>query len=363
MRKFFISAMVLFTSIAASMNGLDTRVHAKTQTLAPVHRVTIKAPYGYANGPISVTLSDSEWRVIQRLEPLTKLPSIVQVLPTDTIDWRIEPAAVGSKTLYLSDRALQDTRKYFAAIGVGETWKTTIVIARTQSFIKQELKKLNCYPNLQLTRGVFVMGAAVCDYRVIVINLTGYFFYRYAGQTITAAMENRPEPTLANTYYLNVDRNISGLAHEWMHVVRGSLAEGYVPPDEPAWFREGLAEIMSGLARASSFNKKLNYQRFHVIRIRKFSSWNYRCLKPLSNFRISSSTVSGCEYLRGATAIELLLAYHGGLPNIARLYQDLVNTNDFTTSFRNIYKMSISTFERVADRYANDIHRAASLDN
>lgn len=359
-RNWFLK-ITSIASVLLLLNGqTKSGAVASTEGLYPTHSVTVKAPYGYSAGRISVRLSDSEWRIIKRLEPLTRLPEVIENLPQQTITWKIEESALTSPTLQLGMRALQDTRKIFGLLGVQEE-PVTVVVGRTQKFIKSQLATLNCFPNTESTNGVFVMGAAVCGYKIIVINLTGYFFYRSVGQRITSAMETRAEPRIANFPYLIIDRNVSGLSHEWVHIVRGAMAEGYVPPDEPAWFREGLAEIVAGIARASSFTNRLNYLGFHVIRIRKFSAWPSRCLLPLKSYRQTGQTVSGCEYLRGATALELLLSYHGGLKKIVSLYRDLVETNDFTESFKRNYGFSLSSFEKTADRYANYINQAARL--
>lgn len=352
--KLFVVLSLVFSMLFAT----DSPLSARSNALHPLHNVSLNAPYGYSSGKIRARLSDSEWRISKKLEPLTRLPEVIENLPIDNISWRIEDSATNSETLRLGIRALQDVRKLFVLLGVPED-SFTIIVARTQKFIKSQLSSLNCSPNAELTKGVFVMGAAVCNYKIIVMNLTGYFFYRYAGQTITSAMEKRPEPAMRNFSYLRADRNISGLSHEWIHVMRGQMAQGYVPPDEPAWFREGFAEIMAGIGRASSFNNKLNYVGFHVIRLRKFSVWPSRCALPLRSYRQNSKSVSGCEYLRGATAIELLLADHGGLEKVVSLYKDLVETNDFTESFRRIYGFSMSSFEKAADRYAGYINQAA----
>ena len=50
------------------------------------------------------------------------------------------------------------------------------------------LESIDCFPNLVRTGGVHLMGATLCNRRVVVINLTGYFFLRSAGDRLTSAL-------------------------------------------------------------------------------------------------------------------------------------------------------------------------------
>jgi hypothetical protein len=171
-------------------------------------------------------------------------------------------------------------------------------------------------------------------------------------------MEQRREPPLAATSYRIVGRNISGLAHEWAHVARNRLTNGFVPDNEPAWFREGLGEIISGLALVKSTRNRMTYNHFHMIRLRKFSNWYDTCGASLSKFRSNNSVPRGCEYLRGASAIELLIANYGGIPKIVALYENMRESGDFFSVFKFTYKMSVAQFEARADNYARYISQA-----
>jgi hypothetical protein len=174
-------------------------------------------------------------------------------------------------------------------------------------------------------------------------------------------MEQRPEPALSKTSYVVVGRNISALAHEWTHVARNRLTNGFVPDDEPAWFREGLSEVVSGLALVRSNTIGKTYTHFHMIRLRKFSNWYDRCGASLSKFRKNGSLPSGCEYLRGASAVELLIANYGGLPKIVSLYENMRESGDFFSAFKFTYKMTVGQFEARADNYSRYISQAEHL--
>lgn len=235
------------------------------------------------------------------------------------------------------------------------------IVGRTQNFIKDQIARIGCIPSSAIVNGVYLMGATVCNRNVVVINLTGYFFLRSTTQPITSRMEQRAEPALSATSYLMIDRNFSAIAHEWVHVSRNRLGNDFVPDNEPAWFREGLAEVISGLARVRAYGRAYPYLHFHVIRLRKFFDWNSRCPGPLRYYRSNGRIPSGCEYMKGAIATELLLAKYGGLGKIYELHRHIEETGDFLSAFRTTYGISLSTFERRADLYTSYITRAASI--
>ena len=129
---------------------------------------------------------------------------------------------------------------------------------------------------------------------------------------------------------------------------------------EPAWLNEGMAEVMSGMSSVRASAGKMNYLQFHVIRLRKFANWPSSCRLSLTAYRKISKTLGGCEYLRGAAAVELLIANYGGVRKLMALYDDATDTDDFFSSFQRIYGMSLRAFELRADRYARYITLASN---
>ena len=334
---------------------------ARITPLYPTKVVTITPPRGYTPRPVRVRLSKSEQEMIELLDDIAENWNSDFPPPQKILQWRLEPSVENSRTLELSINILNATRAFLSVPANIGTFPIVIIVARTQKFIKEQVAALNCRPSLESTGGQYLMGATLCDRRVIVINLTGYFFLKSATQFITPEMEQRPEPLMRRTPFAEVDRNLSGLAHEWTHVARNRLTNGFVPNNEPAWFREGLAEIISGLSRVRSSNGLLSYLEFHVIRIRRFSNWSENCTAGLRTYRRTSSSLSGCEYLRGAAAMEMLLARHGGIPKIIELFGNITSTNDFFASFRQVYGFSVAAFEKRADIYAQHIRAATRL--
>jgi hypothetical protein len=334
---------------------------SRVTPLYPTRVVTITPPYGYAPRPVRVRLSKSEQDMIRILQDVavnwnSKFPP-----PRRILQWRIEPSAQKSRTLALSINILYATRAFLSVPDNPGTFPILVIVARSQKFIREQVASVGCRSSAEINGTQYLMGATICDRQVIVINLTGYFFLKSATQLITPAMERRREPRLSRTSYAEVDRNLSGLAHEWTHVARNRLTNGFVPNNEPAWFREGLAEIISGLSRVRASNGRMSYMDFHVIRIRRFSNWTENCRARLRTYRQTSSTVSGCEYLRGAAALEMLLARHGGIPKIIELFGNITSTNDFFASFRQVYGFSVASFEKRADIYARHIRAATRL--
>lgn len=278
-----------------------------------------------------------------------------------SVVWKVESSASSSRTLQLSRQVLAQVQFLFESLGLIRADRTYVVVGRTQQFINDTLEGLDCFPNLVRTGGVHLMGATVCNRRVIVLNLTGYFFLRRAGDVLTTALESRAEPNLGRVDYRIADRNISGLAHEWVHVARASANDGQVAPDEPAWVREGFAELMAGVARVLTFPSRMNYSVFHVVRIRKFTDWEGLCPEPLRRYREDADLLAGCEYYLGAVAMEYLVATKGGLPKAIELFRRSAELLSFSKAFRETYGESFDSFEQRADAYARAI--AALPDN
>lgn len=353
-----IFAIAMLSSTTSAMANPSKIVSEKPLVLEPTRIVTIKPPYGYYSSPVRVRLSRSEIDIIRRLQNLAANWKSLTPPPTNLIRWRIEPIAENSRTVALNISAFHAARAFLSVPFNDATKSIVIIIGRTQEFIRQQVNALGCQPNLALYEGAYIMGATICNRSVIVINLTGYLFVRYLGQPITAQMEQRAEPAISATSYIIADRNLSGLAHEWTHVARNRLTDGFIPDNEPAWFREGLAEIISGLSRVKASNGRMTYLHFHIIRMRKFSNWPNSCGARLSTFRGNSDRPGGCEYLRGAAALELLIANYGGISKIVKLYEHMRESGDFLSSFARTYGMTVSQFEARADKYARYISQA-----
>ena len=328
-------------------------------TLEPTQVVRVIPKFGYATAPIRVRFSHSEIEITKRLQRLatTWTPSIpVQPIPAQFV---IEASAENSPTIETARIAMDAVASLLVRPFDSRPTKTYVIIGRTQEFLQSTLKQVGCVPDLTQTNGVFLMGATLCDRQVIAINLTGYLFLRNRDQQLTSEMETWPEPPIAATSYLIADRNLASLAHEWVHVARALISRGFIPDNEPAWIREGLAEVVSGMARVKASKGRMTYRDFHAIRLRKFIQWPNSCRLPTSSYRGNSSILGGCEYHRGALALELLLANYGGLDKIIRLYDDASRTGDFLQSFRNVYGMNISNFEARADKYFKYVSLAA----
>jgi hypothetical protein len=359
--KVFVVASIATLMISSSSIALQDTSRPQQKTplvLNPTKMVTIKPPYGYYVAPIRARYSKSEVDIVRRMQNIALTWSSANQPIGNTLRWRIEASAADSPTIAIAIPAFYAARA-FLSIPINEsTTPITIIIGRTQAFLRQQVNALACQPQLALYEGEYIMGATICNRSVIVINLTGYLFVRSLTQKITTEMEQRREPSLAKTSYRIVGRNISGLAHEWAHVARNRLTDGFVPDDEPAWFREGLGEVISGLALVKSTNNRMTYNHFHMIRLRKFSNWYDACGASLSKFRRNNSVPRGCEYLRGASAIELLIANYGGIPKIVSLYERMRESEDFFSSFKAVYKMTVAQFEARADNYARYISQA-----
>lgn len=321
-----------------------------------VDRVIV--PYGNTSSPVSVRLTSDERRVISAVQSLIDRRPVPGYDSSRILTWVIEPAADKSLTLAMSRRVLNTLQQIFDVNNFRDTLKTTVVVGRSQSFLRQAVESRGCVPDLSRSNGVFLMASAVCNRRFIVINLTGYFFITSPNQSITTRLEQRREPAIARTSTYVVDRNLSGLAHEWAHIARAASASGSIQPGEPAWIREGFAEVMSGIARVQTFRDKMTYKTFHVLRLRKFSDWTRRCTESLRRYRGDTEQLNGCEYYVGPLAVELLISDYGGLPTLLRLWEENNLRLDFPSAFETVYGMPLSYFETIADEYIDGIVEA-----
>lgn len=354
-------AAIIASTVVISTSGQAATVKTRPTSLQPTLTVSFRPFYGYSPQRVSARLSQSEVQIIKKMQVIADTWSSASPPPVNLLNWRIEPAVAGSPTIALAIDALHEARAFLSVPFNSGTVQIAIIIGRTQKFIQEQVSQFGCKPTLATSNGIYLMGATICNRNVIVINLTGYLFLRSVTQPITSYMENRKEPSLSSMSYLIVDRNLSSLAHEWTHVARNRLSDGFVPDNEPAWFREGLAEIISGLSRVKASQGKYRYAHFHIVRLRKFANWPNICGIRLFAFRTDSQFSRGCEYLSGAAALELLIAKYGGLPRILDLYADIRVSGDFLESFQKTYRMSLREFERRADIYARYISQAANL--
>ena len=342
-----LAAVLAF--VVASTYTVDTARAATPPSGSAV--VSITPPYGYWTPPVRVRLSRAELRVVDRLQRQTTTWTLPAGAVASPLVWHIEPSAQNSPSLALARRVLGGAQKLMAWDDVGLDQLVDVVIGRSQSFINSTVNRLGCSADLSHSGGVWLMGASVCNGRVIVINLTGYLFLRYSGQTITRAMETAKEPSLDRTWYLIAARSMRGLAHEWTHSARLTFALRGATRGEPAWFREGLAETLSGMAAVRGTRGRVSYLEYHVMNQRKFKRWTLTCPGPISRYRPTTTPLDGCEYFVGAAATAILLADHGGIARVLDLYRLAAELGSWVAAFETVYGMSLETFEAKADRY------------
>lgn len=337
-----MSSLVPTTANASSM---------APSALEPISTVTVAPAYGFYTPPIRVRLSETERRIISKLQRQSLTFTPAEPITDRPLRWHIEPSARKSQTLALARRVLFAARTMAAWNGIVVPRTVDIIVGRSQSYIAARVAELGCDPDLAKSAGRFVMGATLCKGTIVVINLTGYLFIRQIDQTITRYMETVAEPAISATWYLIADRNMRSLAHEWIHVSRFAPSSPRTSLNEPAWLREGMAETISGMAAVRATGGRVSYLEHHVISVRKFSRWTERCTKPLREYRGESAKLGGCEYYAGAAAASLLLADYGGIGRVIEWYRATDEIGDWVTAFAVVYGMTLDEFEIKADRY------------
>lgn len=357
-----VQLLLAVTSASAVAPGADDSDGAR---VVPVGRwVTVPSPLGKASKPIRLYLTDLELSVIAGIQRLVNGLELSPEIPLKDQDvtWYVEPVAQRSPTfrlqrdvLYAMNRAIDGRMR------IAETWPFSIVIGRTQKFIHDTLAKLNCRPNLDRFGGAILMGAAVCNRRVVVSNITGYLFLLRADQTLTPDLEVRREKPISDIPYRVVSRASSALAHEFVHIWRAAGLSGQVRYDEPAWFAEGFAEFWAGIGQVLAYPRRLNYLTQHAVRVRDFNDWTQQCTEPLSAYRTTSATVNGCEYHAGLAAVEYLFARYASVATTLDAFARASEYPTFAEGFRGTFGITLEEFEEEATRYIENIRLAERL--
>lgn len=344
-----IAAILVLSLIPASATFSEDGVDGRY--------VQVKPLIGYAIRPIRKFVTFAEFEVIRKVDQRVKAMDELDERGDAIVAWHVESDVEYSPTYRLQQQILHSLRRMLVGVdGFTSGYKMDIVVGRTQGFTMSILDRLGCDPDLSAFDGQILMGAALCNRRVLVTNLTGYLFLRKPGQRITDQMERRKEPPLVETPYQIVARNSSSLAHEWMHFYRMAGLGGRVAPDEPLWFNEGFAEFWADMAKVREFGDHDSLLRFHVVRLRDFYDWARKCPGSLSQYRRDRGT--SCEYHLGVLAVEYLVANYGGLEEAARAFRMDGKIATFAQGFEQLFGVTLSDFETEADRYIETIRKA-----
>lgn len=348
---FFLLAAVLVPAVVAHPGRDADALSGRYVLITPT--------IGAYRKPFRAFLTTRELDVMTRMGSRLRAARKVPRRVVNTGVFHVEPGS-GDSPLFLAQRTvLRELQRVLEKYnGTIADWRVDIVVGRSQAYLKSTLASLGCNANFSPTDGVVQMGAALCGRHYLADNLTGYLFLRSSDDILTGAMERAREPRVGSIPYLIAMRNLSGLAHEWAHIYRAAGQNGRVFTDEPAWVREGLAEIWSGIAIVNSNIARMTYTDWHVIRLRRFLDWSRRCNVKLIDFRTGSPATNGCEYFIGPLAIELLIARHGGLENLIKVFHLNDPEQGFLDDFEEVYGMTLGDFEKEADAYIAGIREA-----
>ena len=321
--------------------------------------VTATPFLGTYKRPIRAFLTTKELDVITRMSSHLRLSQVGLKPAVNRGTWHIEPGLARSEHLSMQRQVVRNLQQVLEKFnGTFAAWKIDVIVGRTQAYIKSRLALLGCAPDLSQTGGEILMGAAVCGRHVLVSNLTGFLFLVAPDQPLTTALETKAEPRASSMPYVLEIRSVEGLAHEWAHSYRAAGQQGRVLVDEPIWVKEGLASMWASVSVVNTFQSRMSYRDWHILRLRKFIHWVDQCDRPLREYRAVVEGTNGCEYFLGPLAIELLVARHGGFQNIVRVFHLHNSAQGFPGDFVQVYGMTIDEFEREADTYIAQIRKA-----
>ena len=335
-------------------------IQAPSPASALSGRYVLATPFlGTYARPVRVFLTTKELDVVTRMSSHLRLSQIRLKPAVNRGVWHIEPGLEKSEHLSMQRQVVRNLQQVLEKFnGTFAAWHIDVIVGRSQSYIKSQLAELGCAPDLSQTGGEVLLGAAVCGRHVLISNLTGFLFLTAPDQPITSAMEQRREPRASSMPYQLEIRSLEGLAHEWAHSYRAAGQQGRVLVDEPAWVKEGLASMWASVSVVNTFQSRMTYRDWHVLRLRKFVHWVDQCNRPLREYRTVQEGTNGCEYFMGPLAVELLIARHGGLQNIVKVFHLHNSAQGFPGDFVQVYGMTIEEFEHEADLYIAQIRKA-----
>jgi len=323
-------------------------------------RYVLATPFlGTYKRPVRAFLTTKELDVVTRMSSHLRLSQRGLKPAVNRGTWHIEPGLERSEHLSMQRQVVRNLQQVLEKFnGTFASWQIDVIIGRTQSYIKSQMASLGCAPDLSQTGNEILMGAAVCGRHVLVSNLTGFLFLTAPDQPLTSVLEARAEPRANSMPYLLEIRSLEGLAHEWAHSYRAAGQQGRVLVEEPAWVKEGLASMWASISVVNTFQSRMTYRDWHILRLRKFVHWVDQCNKPLREYRSVIQGTNGCEYFMGPLAIELLIARHGGLQNVVEVFHLHDSAQGFPGDFVQVYGMTIEEFEHEADLYIAQIRKA-----
>ena len=359
-----MSASVLLASPVAFGMGSSAGGSEGDLFVPPGRWVWVNPRLGKVPRPIRLYVTDLELSVVSDIQRMISGFSLSDEVPLKEQDvtWYVEESAKDSPTYRLQRSILFAVNRVIdGRMEIARQWPFTIVVARTQKYIREVLDKLNCHPNLDLFDGKILMGAALCNRRVVVSNITGYLFLLRADQKLTPDLEVRRERPIAETPYRVVSRNASALAHEFIHIWRAAGLSGRVHYDEPAWFSEGFAEFWSGVGEVLAYPRRVNYLSHHVVRVRDFNDWSNTCTEHLSAYRKITSYVNGCEYHVGLAAVEYLFSRYSSVQTTLDAFARADEYDSFEEGFLGTFGITLAHFEDEATRYVQNLRMAERL--
>lgn len=343
------AALIIIGSVGSPVEAVSSAKRPPKPNI-----VTVNPPFGAYPANLRIRITPREAEVIAGIRRETRDFGSINHSTHNLLTWHIEPGVEESPTFILARLALFSLQRMLESYGVLEGQATHIVVGRTQSYLAETVNFLGCSADLSSTFGQYFMGSTLCGSKVLVMNLTGYLILDSL-RPITREDELQTEPLISTTPYLVVDRNTSGLAHEWAHSVRAVVAGGSPPAGEPIWLGEGLAEFAAGLARVNAYFPELTFAELHVMKVRLFADWPYLCSTDLSFYETSARRLNNCEYILGFLAVELLVSNYGGLTNILRTYREVAKGIGFREAFHGVYGLTISEFEDRAGDYIRTV--------
>jgi hypothetical protein len=224
-----------------------------------------------------------------------------------------------------------------------------VLFGRTQNWLRDAITS-NCTLKPFYGETIAAFALAPCEgFRnrgLIAINLPGVVTNQY--------MKADPKIDLTN-YDVDVTtfQKVKNLApHEYYHFWQTSILVGN--NEVPSWFMEGTAQVFSLLVRAKEDPRKDSYQAVFKEWFNKedISGSQINCKTGIA--KVDYSMKTQCQYIQGILPVEILLVNYGGLDSLKRL-NELLKTNKFEDSLKEVTKISVSDFYDEVDKYARTL--------
>ena len=311
------------------VSSISTRQPKKPDVeIAPVAPAQVEKP------PL-LTGNDVE-KEIQKLLFSITIPS------TDSnpaIDYLVQSGPNG-KYPEITKRSADFSLSFFKAAGFPLPMNSyVVVLGRDYNFIHSELVSRGCYDKDPSFNSAGWYGFCKTNKQGVVVDPILAYGPPYS---------TNPKSDDLGIFTPSEQAEInwqSLVPHEIFHSTQKDWSDGtgstaFKTGKVPQWFSEGVPQLMAFMSISKMDNKQISHVVNTYIGNRGNCNTSIRSLNP------------GCQYTEGISAVELLIARHGGFAAIKGIQdQESSPSFDFASTFKDVAGIELTVFYDEVDNY------------